>query len=169
MADQHRGPGGEAVRLDLDPNLEGAKTTVTWWLLTGQWHPVWPQFVLVIVHLRDAEGYPPANLHFEGATHELAVMALDPGDGKSPTIHAPETLAAGGLRAVGGFLEPVDVCHQFTATDDEMTELAELCARSCVDGLLNPSTDDARELLREHWLSACVKTLAHMRGEEHAP
>lgn len=169
MTDQYRSLNGAAVKLEINPDLDGADTTVTWWLLTGSWHLLWPQFILSVVHLRPDEGRPPAHLQFPDATHELLVAALNPGKGPTPTIHAVETLTAGGLRAVGGWLEPVDVVHQFTATDQEMTELAELCARACVDGLLNPSTDDARSRLREAWLTACVKTLAHMRGEEHAP
>ena len=166
---KYAGPRGFAEHLDIDPDLPGSETTVTWWLLTGPWHPVWPQFVLSVLHLRDQAGMPPARLHFPGATHELLVVALNPGKGRRATVHAPETLTQGGFRAVGGHLEPVDVVHQFTATDDEMTQLAELCARGCADGLLTPSTDDARAYYREQWLSACVRTLAHMRGEEHAP
>lgn len=164
----YRGPFGEAVRLGLNPDLPGASTTVTWWLLTGPWHPAWSQFVISVVSLADVDGVPPAKLHFPGATHELLVAALNPGSGVVATRHAPETLAQGGLRAVGGWLDPVDVVHQFTATDEEMVALADLCAQACVHGPLTPSTDDARERLREDWLTACVKTLAHMRNEEHA-
>ncbi|MDI6911499.1 hypothetical protein [Nocardioides sp.] len=161
------GPAGTAIRLRIDPAVRGSATTVTWWLLTGPWHPLWTQFVLSVVRLSPVEGWPPAELHFPGATHELLVFALNPGE--PPKVHAVETLEAGGFAAVGGYLTPVDVVQQFTATDDEMTELAALCARGCVDGALNPSTDDARSTLREHWLTACVRTLAHIRGEEHAP
>lgn len=164
----HVGPHGTAVELDINTDLPGADTTVTWWLLTGTWHPLWPQFVISVVNLRDLPDRPPAKLHFPGATHELLVVALNPGDQRTPTRHNPATLTAGGLRAVGGFLQPVDAVHQFTATDKEMTELADLAARACVDGILTPSTDDARTRLREAWLSACVRTLAHIRGEEHA-
>lgn len=160
------GPNGTAVQLKINPRLSGAETTVAWWLLTGSWHPVWPQFILSVVHLRPVEGAPPAKLHFPGATHELLVVALNPGD--PPKIHSRKILEKRGLAGVGGYLTPIDVCHQFTAVDAEMYELAALCAQACVDGLLNPSVDDARERLREQWLSTCVKTLAHMRGEEHA-
>lgn len=164
MTTSHVGRCGSAVELPIDPNVPNADTTVTWWLLTGAWHPLWSQFVITVVSLADVPGAPPAKLQFPGATHELLVVALNPGE---PAVqHTPESLVGNGLRV--GWLEPVDVVHQFTATDDEMTELAALAARACVDGALTPSTDDARELLREHWLQACVKTLAHMRGEEHA-
>ena len=163
----HIGPRGRARQLDIDARLPGAATTITWWLLEGPWHPLWQQFVLSVVSLSPTPGFPPAKLHFPDATHELAVLALNPGD--PPRQHAASTLTTGGFRAVGGYLEPVDVVHQFTATDTEMRELADLCARACVDGVLTPSTDDARTHYREQWLTTCVRTLAYMRGEEHAP
>jgi hypothetical protein len=168
MTTLHVGPRGQARSLDINPALDGAGTTVCWWLLTGPWHPLWPQFVLSVVSLRDVEGVPPAKLHFPGATHELLVLALNPDDGPTATVHTAQTLEQGGFRAVGGHLEPADVVHQFTATDEEMLQLADLLCRACVDGHLTPSTDDARDRLREAWLSTCVKTLAHMRGEAHA-
>lgn len=166
---KYSGPRGEASQLAIDPDVVGAATTATWWLLTGSWHPLWPQFVISVCRLADIPGVPAAKLHFPGATHELLVVALHPGDGPTPVVHSPETLTSAGFRGVGGWLEPADVVHQFTATDDEMTQLAALCAEACVNGFLTPSTDDARSLYREQWLTACVKTLAHMRGEEHAP
>lgn len=161
----HEGPMGTATLLDINPKIHGAATTVTWWLLQGGWHPAWSQFVLAVVSLRDVDGYPPAKLHYPGATHELQVLALDPGN--PPRVHSVPELVEHGI-ALCGYLQPIDVIHQFIATDDEMTELAELLARACVDGMMTPSTDDAREAIRQGWLSACVKTLAHMRGEEHA-
>ena len=162
----HRGPYGSAVQLPINPDLQGAETTLDWWLLTGPWHPLWSQFVLSVVRLRPVKGWPPAALHFEGATHELMVIALNPGE--PPRVHSAEVLARGGCAAVGGYLQPVDVNHQFTATDSEMRDLADLSAKACVNGWLTPSTDDARSILRERWLASCVRTLAHMRGEAHA-
>lgn len=163
----HIGPRGTAVKIDIDPTLSGASTTVACWLLNGDWHPVWGQFVITVVTLADLPDVEPAKLQFPGATHELLVVALNPGS--PPVKHKAAALAKGGFAGVGGFLTPVDVVHQFTATDEEMVRLVELCVKACVDGAMTPSTDDARETLREGWLSACVKTLAHMRGEEHAP
>lgn len=160
------GRNGRAERLTLDPSLQGADTTLAWWLLTGTWHPAWPQFVISVIHLRDVEGREPAKLQFPGATHELIVLALNPGD--PPKVYEAADLERKGLKLCG-YLEPIDVVHQFEATDEQMEKLARLSAWGCVDGLLNPSTDDAREYYREQWLIACVKTLAHMRGEEHAP
>ena len=136
-------------------------TTVAWWLLTGPWHPLWTQFAICVVHLRDTPGLPPAELHYPGATHELLVMALDPSH-----VHTPEGLANSQPLH---YLRPLDFVHQFTATDDEMRELARCLANACAAGQLTPSTDDNRTHYREQWLTSCLRTLAHIRGEEHAP
>jgi hypothetical protein len=164
----YMGPFGRAERLTIAPELNVGGGTLAWWLLTGGWHPLWPQFVLHVLSLKPAADLPEPVLHFPGATHELLVVALNPGT-NPPRLHAPETLVSGGLAAVGGYLPPEDVAHQFEATDEEMVALAEACAKACVLGLLTPSTDDARTMLRERWLGSCVRTLAHMRGEVHAP
>lgn len=165
-ADYHEGPHGTAVLLDKNPEMVGADTTIVWWLLTGDWHPLWSQFIITVIDLRDQPGKSPAHLQFLDATHELLVLALDPGD--PPRVHDKELLNTKGL-AGPGYLEPIDVYHQFIATDEEMIQLASACAKGCVNGFLTPSTDDARPALREAWLASCVRTLAHFRGEEHAP
>ena len=154
-----------AEKLKINPKLKGATTTVAWWLLSGDWHPFWPQFVLSVMKLDDQPDMPPANLHFAGATHELFVAALPPrwkGDEHVP--YKAKELNEGGLP---GFLEPVDVVEQFEATDEEMEQLAELASHACISGLLNPSVDDAREYWREAWLKGAIQTLAHIRGEPH--
>ena len=162
---EYCGPFGTATHLQVNPDLPGADTTVCWWLLSGlRWHPLWNQFALVVVHLRPTHGTPPPRLHFPGATHELLVMALNPERGP----RTPTDLAANGL-GPNAWLTPLDVVHQFEATDTEMQTLAGMLAEACVQGWLTPSTDDARQALREMWLTVCVKTLAHGRGEEHAP
>jgi hypothetical protein len=160
------GPYGEAHCLEVPAS---APATLLWWLITAPaYHPLWSQYVLSVVTLEDVPGTRPATLHFPGATHELGVLALNPGN-------PPERLTAEELqrRADAGegfsYLLPVNIAHQFTATDDEMRQLAELACAGVVNGALNPETADAPTRIREEWLTACVKTLAHIRGEEHAP
>lgn len=162
---QFRNVAGVATELKIDPELAGASTTVAAWMLEGAWHPLWSQFILCVVHLREEEGVPEPKLRFPGASHELSVMALPPENGP----HSYETFEKGGFKACGGFLSPIDVSHQFEATDEEMIQLVEFMAEGVVGGRLNPSTDDNRAVYREQWLMAAVRTLAHMRGEEHAP
>ena len=163
MTGRITGPCGRAEELAVPSNR--APATLLWWLITAPlYHPLWSQYVLSVVTLGDQPGLEPATLHFPGATHELLVMALNPGE--PPRPHTAEALQQGkGLN----YLLPVNVAHQFTATDNEMRHLAELACTGVVNGVLNPETGDAPGRIRMEWLTACVKTLAHIRGEEHAP
>lgn len=166
MSAEVSGPYGQAVNLEVPSS---APATLLWWLITAPaYHPLWSQYVLSVVTLEDKPGVPPADLHYPGATHELLVLALNPGE--PPSRVTAEQLAEG-VEAGKGFqyLTPVNVVHQFTASDDEMRQLAELACAGVVNGILNPETADAPERIREAWLTACIKTLAHIRGEEHAP
>lgn len=159
----HTGPAGEAHECP-PPDIPQAAQTVCRWLLNAPpYHPLWSQYQLVVVRLDSGvPGFPEPHLKFEGASHELIVVALDP---EHPVT--PDDLAQRDYRL--RFLNPVNIAHQFTATDDEMRELAYLAARAVVDGVLNPETADAPDRIRHAWLTSLVKTLAHIRGEEHAP
>jgi len=153
---------GQAIRLPVPPGAAAAET-VCWWLLTApQAHPLWSQYALCCVRLRD--GLPPVRQYI-GTTHELLLVALDPGPGRYD-----EAAMAGYAEAGNGlpYLVPVNIAEQFIATDDEMTRLAELAARAVANGLLWPETADAPGLVRASWRESLVKTLAHIRGEVHA-
>lgn len=155
------GPCGRAepIRAEDRPNDQNMATTVCAWLITSPgWHPLWSQYLLSVIDLADHPNMAPATHHYPGATHELLVLALNP-------EHGPYTPTSENVR----HLTPVNIVHQFTATHEEMRELAWLAARAVVHGGLNPETGDAPTLIREQWLTACVKGLAHIRGEEHAP
>lgn len=162
-----QGSGGRATRINHDTSLPGSEATVAWYLLEGSWHPLWSQFIMSCIKLDDVPGWPEPKLQFPGATHELVVAALDPGN--PPTRYDIRDLEARGVEATNGWLEPVDVCHQFTATDAEMEFLTDCAAEAVARAMLNPSTDDSRTAMREGWLQSLTKTLGHIRGEEHAP
>lgn len=153
------GPYGIAEEVPLE-GLANAGATLCAWLITSSvYHPLWNQYLLAVVGLGEVPGFPPAKLKFPGASHELIVHAIDPKDG---TVYKPTD---------GRFpqLIPINICEQYEATDAEMTEVAWLACRAVVHGGLNPETADAPTRIREQWLSAVTKTLAHIRGEEHAP
>jgi hypothetical protein len=157
------GPYGRAFRIDLD-GLERTEETVCSWVITSPiWHPSWSQYWLNVVRLRfGVPGFPDPVLRFAGATHELSLVVLDPHRGPWT-----RTKVAATKRQLP-FLLPVNIAEQFTATDVEMATLAAFCAVGVLHGALNPETSDAPERIREDWLSSMVKTLAHMRGEDHA-
>lgn len=161
--DEIKGPCGTATQLEI-PDEPWARQTADHWLLTApMYHPLWSQYVLACVRLEDdVPGFPPPHRQFPGATHELLVVALNP-------EHGPYSREK--LREPGDlkYLTPVNICHQFIATDAEMRAVVPLAARAVVHGALNPETGDAPERIRQEWLSSLVKALAHARGEEHAP
>jgi hypothetical protein len=162
MSDEHTGPYGCAHRVTWPVDDVRAVQTTDYWLITApRYHPLWSQYGLFCVRLdEDVPGFNPPILKFDGATHELLVATLDPESGP----HRVETILANALP----LLLPVNVVHQFTATDAEMRAVCELAARAVVNGQLCPESSDAPALVREQWLTSIVKTLAHMRGEEHA-
>ncbi len=161
------GRHGLSERVPLTPDVPGADSTTAMYLVTApSYHPVWKQYAIVVVDLTtDRPDVGPPTLHFDGATHELLVLAINPADGPVSPIGLCERAKRPAPQL---YLHPPNVGHQFTATDQEMTTVAWLCGRAVVGGDLNPETGDAPDLLREQWLQACVLTLAHLRGEEHA-
>lgn len=175
MSDQRfQGDYGTAAELPLD--FPEADETVCHWLITGQrFHPFWTQWILVVVKLREIEGKPPISYQFEGATHEFLIVSLNPEYGdKEVTLLAagarpvkqwsgPKAYMKFALREGMPYMTPVDVCVQFEATDDEMRKLAEYACEAIVQGRMSPDQD-----YREGWKTTLVKTLAHIRGEEHA-
>lgn len=157
-----RGPYGLAVELPIGPT-DGPE--VAHWLFTAdrvQLHPVWDQWVIACVGLGEVPGLPPPHLQFEGATHEVLIITVDP---DHPVT--PELVAQPGAKL--HYLQPINLAHQFTATDDEMRLLCAGVAWAIVHGYEPPEPPLDYGSFREGWLVSMVKTLAHLRGEEHAP
>lgn len=164
---EHVGLCGRAERLP-QPDIPEASETVSHWLLTAPpYHPLWSQYMLAGIRLRDDVPWRPEPPHrqFPGATHELLVVALNPDQGPYTGEKMLSYAHTGDLP----YLLPVNHAHQFEATDEELEQLAWFAAFGVVHGVLNPETADAPERIRENWLAALVKTLAHIRGEEHSP
>lgn len=158
---KHAGPYGTAIRIDIPDKQEAAQTTDFWLITAPAYHPVWTQYVLGCVRLDDdVPGFDPPYRQFSGATHEIHVAALNPDDG----IWTPSKVLKGPRR----YLIPINIVHQFEATDEEMREACWFAAWGVTAGHLNPETGDAPEWVRERWLGSLTKTLAHMRGEAHA-
>lgn len=159
---RYDGGYGNAVIVPV-PDTPQASETVCTWLLTAPYaSPAWSQYNLVVVRLRDdAPGFPPPARHFPGSTHELLVVALDPDHGPY-TAENMSRFHDGSLP----FLTPVNVVHQLEGTDDEASMLAAYAAWGVTAGVLSPEPAVPRP---SDWDIALVKTLAHIRGEQHAP
>lgn len=160
-ADELTGPYGTAARIPPASYAEVSPAALEGWIITAPcWHPLWSQYVLSAITLADVPGVPPARKLREGVTHELMVLALSPDHGP---YDAAKIGAPGSLR----FLTPHNVAEQFTGTDDQARELAALCARAVVDGLLCPETADAPNRIRESWRVAIHQTIDHFRDPNH--
>lgn len=158
--DHLTGPHGEAHRTPRTNYEAAAPATLASWIITAPgFHPLWDQYHLAVITLADLPGIPPAKKSRPGVTHELMVMALDPDQG---TVHAAKVGAAS-LQ----YLRPGNIAEQFTATDDQARELAELAAQAVVDGRLNPETAEAPGLIRATWSHAIQDTIAHYRDPHH--
>lgn len=166
MTTMLEGPYGTAEPTPI-PDIPSAAETVCVWLLTApQAHPLWSQYMLGAVRLRDLPGFPPPTRQFDGATHELFVVALNPEHGAMTARRADRFWRSG--RSLP-YLTPVSIAHQIEGTDAEALELAELAAKGVVHGVLWPETGDAPDRIRAEWKASLVRTLAHSRGEAHAP
>lgn len=160
------GPFGTAQEIDL-PDIPRAAQTLCLWLITApRFHPAWSQYLLTCVKLDDdVPGFPAPIRKFVGATHEILLMALSPDKG----VRSPESMLNDVLTDQPfGHLTPINIVEQYQATDDEMASLVSACAQGVVHGHLNPETGDAPTRIREEWLVSTVRTLAHIRGEDHA-
>lgn len=159
------GAYGNAILLDCPDVPEASETVCSWLITSPYWHPAWSQYLLFVVRLRDnVPGFPAPRRQFPGATHELLVVALNPTDGP----FGPDFMHRykdGGMP----YLTPVNIAHQIEGTDDEASELAMLAAKGVVHGFLKPETGNGPDRIRAAWKSSLTRSLAHIRGEVHAP
>jgi len=163
------GAYGTAEAVPLPDVPEAAESLCTWLLTAPHAHPAWSQYLMPVVRLRDGiPGMPPPKRQFPGATHELIVIALDPEHGPYTPDNLRQRYMDPGNSQYGRlpYLTPGNVAHQIEGSDDEGRMLA---AWGVTAGVLNPETSDAPGRIRGDWKASLVKTLAHIRGEGHAP
>ena len=110
---------------DTDPN---AQCNIALWLIEDNVNIAWHQYLINVVHLRQAPGVKPAKLFVPGVTHEMMCFALDPSNGDY-TVDDIE-------KAFPNRLEPINMVYQFTAEHDA-------AAFGYIEGLLRraPSVD----------------------------
>lgn len=165
VSPRQEGPHGWADEMEVG-EPEGPEVLCQHLINAPVWHPMWSQYALVVVRLRDGiPGMPPPDRKFPGATHEMIVMALNPERGSFGTgAEFLDFMRASGIP----YLTPINIAEQFQAADDEIRHITKLAARAVISGFLNPETAGAPEIVREQWLTSMTKTLAHIRGEAHA-
>ena len=66
-------------RVTLKPQTPDQEATLAGWLIhaPGQ-SPAWSDYLLMLVHLRDLPGVPPATRKFPEAEYQMTLFALDP-------------------------------------------------------------------------------------------
>jgi hypothetical protein len=133
---------GKAWRIDLSlwrqyAASQGAGTAgaeVSAWIVEAPWaHPVWHSYLLMAIHLRGAPDLPAPVIHLPGASHECAVIALNPE--YTPT-----------LDRFPRYLRPLNFTGQWVAESDEAAAVKiEACVDEILSGVLSPDTDYMRK------------------------
>ena len=161
-SDHFKGPVGESWRVDLPDGMQVNSSIVVWLFDAPYAHPFWRNHAMYVVHLRPTEDFPEPDLHFEGATHEFGVMALDPEN--QPYTVASYLMAVDQTvpRGRSPYLTPHDAIEQVICTDKEAKLLAAYAARAVAFGHLIPDSDGSAA-----WGPSLRQTLLHIRNKPH--
>lgn len=158
-----RGPFGEAWEVALQPVGRRGKSdfdgTLAYWIIRApQSHPLWWWYSMTIIHLRPIAGVKPAHIEIPGATHELALIALNP---EQPVPNLEE-MEAGNFSSLK-HLSPPNLIQQFQVPNDAYAwYLGETAVKAIVDGIISPDTD-----FRSQWEQAIPETAKHLREGVH--
>lgn len=145
-------------RVDLATAKEYPAALPLWFVHAPGAHPMWQWHSVNAYHLRPIEGQPPAKLRHPNASHEFAIMALDP-DWDVVVDPTHET------RVSAHYLSPPNMIHQVCdLTDEQAGELLHLFVRALVDGLTSPDDD-----CRTHNAQLLEGTADHLRAGRHMP
>lgn len=136
------GVNGKAWRYDFMGFHEARQlthpnfVTAAYLLYVPTAHPFWHSYVLSEYSLRPDPSTPPPLIYLPGATHELALAALDPGepvevDGELFILHPPNFVA-----------------QRIHASDELAKAEVEQAVRDILDGRLHPDTDH-----RQAWIA----------------
>lgn len=141
------GAHGQAWRCDFrkmleryPPSQRSNDATLGMWCIEAPWaHPVWPSYLLALVHLRQIPRQPQPSIVMPGATHQFWLWAMNPDEPRQTLIR--------GERAELPILHPQNHCEQLRCpSDDAAITLMESTVRDICAGVLNPDTD-----AREQW------------------
>jgi hypothetical protein len=155
---------GKAELWVADPSRPDAAAAIATWLLTHpQGHPLWSQYLLGGVTLRELEGFPPPQKQFPEATHEIFVVALDPSRGP----YTVETLNRFGGADPLPYMIPINIAHQFAGSDEDCRKLTAAAAYGVTGGMLWPETSDSPMRIRADWEAGLNLTLEHIKTGGH--
>ena len=131
-------------------NEEGSQYTLGLWLITGPFHPVWNQWIVSLIHLRDGENEQlPAQRKNPNLTHQLIIASINP--------DTPAT-ADSPIEEIG-LLTPHDLAHQFQAENDAAAlERVEQCLELVKQEKLSPDSD-YRKTWQRHLAEKSASTI----------
>lgn len=130
---------GLAWKYDLESFRKKSKkkvdASIVSWLIQAMWaHPFWHSYALHLIHLRPLKGVE-TKIYLEGATHEIMLFALDPGEPRD-------------LNRLPSHLQPANFVAQFISlSDSDAVDKIEKCVKEICDGELSPDTD-----FTQHWI-----------------
>ena len=121
------------------------------WFIEGPFHPIWNQWVMLMIHLRDVPGKPKAVKKYEHNTHEFLTLSVDPKNRAKPEdMNTPGVVKT---------LTPVDVVVQFQVdTDEQALQVMKLAAKAILTGHASPDQD-----FRRWWEESIAATAKHIR------
>ena len=112
-------------------NKENSPACLSAYLVHAPWmHPMWDYHLATLVHLRPLDDFP-ANFQFPEATHEFAVLALNP---------EQEPISLDATKFQG--LQPISIAQQFISlSDDGAIEIIEKHLEFVKNGMISLDSD----------------------------
>lgn len=142
--------------VEMLPNMT-SEFTLASWLISGNFHLAWNQWLVSLVHLRGKVDGEPSKIVLEGATHELTIWSIHP---DAPALSALSTIddlvfvEPSSNTRISIFLNPVDICQQLIAKNDaEAMAKVETVLTMVANNRLSPDSDFRK--LWFHYLTEC--------------
>lgn len=151
---EYQGVGGWcAWRVQAEPITKDHEAGIGLYLLfcPGA-HLMWSYWVIAVYHLRDLEGFTPANKRFPEATHEIMFGALSPD--VNPLVEEPHKWL---------HIQPYDLIKQIEVpTDTDALGIVQMCIKKIMTGKVSPDQD-----FRRYWEQSIDLTAVHIRQGLH--
>lgn len=130
---------GQAWKMDVTKTYKVVPSGICRWVLQVPWaHPVFHEYVIDCVHLRNENNLPKPKVLLTGATHEIVVHALDP-----DWILTYERYPA--------ILMPTNFSSQFHCENDAAAEARILdTVKEVISGVLSSDTDYIQEWVKRY-------------------